>query len=205
MATDLIRYDLLVQSAFREIFRKVMIDAAQKGLPGEHHFLVTFRTTAPGVKISDRLRQAHPHDMTIVLQHQFWDLYVTDMGFTVGLSFKNLPEKLVVPFSAVSGFFDPSVNFGAEFTVDSASAGDEPTLMPTARPLALAPSKSKAPKGSGSEPVEMPLAKAPRREEVGSKAVADDALATSSATSSDSSDESDTPKVVSIDAFRKKT
>ena len=137
MATDLIRYDLLVQNAFRDIFRKVLADVAAKGLPGDHHFLVTFRTGAPGVKISDRLRQAHPQDMTIVLQHQFWDLAVTDTGFSVGLSFKNVPEKLVVPFSAVTGFFDPSVNFGAEFTVEPVAAPPEPKPV-SERPLSLA-------------------------------------------------------------------
>lgn len=215
MATDLIRYDLLVQNAFREVFRKVMADVAAKGLPGEHHFLVTFRTGAPGVKISDRLRQAHPQDMTIVLQHQFWDFTVTDTGFSVGLSFKNVPEKLVVPFAAVTGFFDPSVNFGAEFTVETPEGPSEPKLVPD-KPLALATSKGRATRGSASEPAELTAkdAEGPKlsRKEPAplvsakgpvDKTPADKGSADKGEDAAPASPEGS--KVVSIDAFRKKT
>ena len=223
MATDLIRYDLLVQNAFRDVFRKVMADVAAKGLPGEHHFLVTFRTGAPGVKISDRLRQAHPQDMTIVLQHQFWDFTVTDTGFSVGLSFKNVPEKLVVPFAAVTGFFDPSVNFGAEFTVEGSDSPAEPKLVPD-KPLALATSKGRATRGSASEPAELSAKDAvegpkPGRKEpapvaplVSAKGPAEKGpVERGSASKAAEKGEDATPassegsKVVSIDAFRKKT
>jgi uncharacterized protein len=115
MPTDHIRYDLLAQDALRGVVRRVLGDVARNGLPGEHHFYVTFGTGAPGVKISDRLRVEHPDEMTIVLQHQFWDLEVTDEAFEVGLSFKGIPERLVIPFEAIKGFFDPSVQFGLQF------------------------------------------------------------------------------------------
>lgn len=207
MATDLIRYDLLVQNAFREIFRKVLADVAAKGLPGDHHFLVTFRTGAPGVKISDRLRQAHPQDMTIVLQHQFWDLTVTETGFSAGLSFKNVPEKLVVPFAAVTGFFDPSVNFGAEFTVDQPAAPAEARPSPE-KPVALATSKGRATRGSGSEPIELTArdgdaAKPAERKELAPAPAA--AAKTPEKQAEPPPPASEGPKVVSIDAFRKKT
>jgi hypothetical protein len=195
MATDLIRYDLLVQDAFREIFRKVLTDVAAKGLPGEHHFLVTFRTGSPGVKMSDRLRQSHPQDMTIVLQHQFWDLTVGETGFSVGLSFKNVPEKLVIPFAAVTGFFDPSVNFGAEFTPNATDAEEQseaPRALPAAKPRA---------KGSGSEPTIVP-----GNEKAEPARKSEDVRANGERPApAEPAQESAGPKVVSIDAFRKKT
>jgi hypothetical protein len=86
-------------------------------LPGEHHLYVSFDTRSPGVRLSPRLRAQYPDEMTIVLQHQFWDLQVTDAGIEVGLSFGGVPERLSVPFSALKGFFDPSVQFGLEFEV----------------------------------------------------------------------------------------
>ena len=115
MSTDLIRYDLQVQDALRGVVRKVLADAARDGLPGEHHFYITFRTQAPGVKMSTRLREQYPEEMTIILQYQFWDLKVEDSFFEVGLHFKNVPERLHVPFDAVAGFYDPSVQFGLKF------------------------------------------------------------------------------------------
>src|SRR5438128_5514729 len=127
MPTDHIRYDLLAQEALRGVLRRVLTDVARNGLPGEHHFYVTFDTNAPGVKISERLRTEHLQEMTIVLQHQFWDLAITDAGFEVGLSFKGIPERLVIPFEAVKGFFDPSVQFGLQFETLAAS---EPEAAP---------------------------------------------------------------------------
>lgn len=117
MSTDLIRYDLLVQDALRSVVRRVLTDTARDGVPGEHHYYVSFRTTAPGVRISNRLREKYPDEMTIVLQHQFWDLGVTEHTFEVGLAFGGIPERLLVPFEAVTGFFDPSVQFGLKFEV----------------------------------------------------------------------------------------
>jgi hypothetical protein len=121
MATDHIRYDLLAQEALRGVVRRVLTDAATNGLLGEHHFYVTFDTRAAGLKISERLRTEHPEEMTIVLQHQFWDLEVSEEGFEVGLSFKGIPERLVIPFEAIKGFFDPSVQFGLQFETLAAS------------------------------------------------------------------------------------
>ena len=115
MPTDLIRYDLLVQDALKGVVRRVLANAIRDGIPGEHHFYLSFRTREKGVRISQALRDKYPDEMTIVLQHQFWDLSVNDYAIEVGLSFSNVPEKLVIPFDAVSGFFDPSVQFGLKF------------------------------------------------------------------------------------------
>jgi hypothetical protein len=113
---DHIRYDILAQEALRGVIRKVLTEVAATGsLPGEHHFFITFLTNAPGVRISSYLREKYTEQMTIVIQHQFWDLKVTDSYFEIGLSFSDKPEKLHIPFSAIRGFYDPSVNFELEF------------------------------------------------------------------------------------------
>ncbi|HEX2216414.1 MAG TPA: ClpXP protease specificity-enhancing factor SspB [Xanthobacteraceae bacterium] len=125
MAVDHIRYDLLVREALRGVVRRVVADVAKNGLPGDHHFFISFDTGAPGVRLSPRLRSQYPEEMTIVLQHQFWDLAVTDSGIEVGLSFGGIPEKLTVPFEAIKGFFDPSVQFGLEFEVATETAAEE--------------------------------------------------------------------------------
>lgn len=127
MPEDMIRYDLLVQEALRGVVRRVLVDASQHGLPGEHHFFISFRTKSPGVQISNRLLERHPEEMTIVLQHQFWDLTVTDSGLEVGLSFGGIPEKLIVPFDAMSGFWDPSVDFGLKFELAGVESADNDT------------------------------------------------------------------------------
>jgi hypothetical protein len=116
MPVDHIRYDLLTQQALRAVVKRVIADVAKTGtLPGEHHFYITFMTQAPGVRISARLREQYPEEMTIVLQHQFWDLAVSDNHFEVALSFNGISEKLYVPLDALKGFFDPSVQFGLQF------------------------------------------------------------------------------------------
>jgi uncharacterized protein len=115
MATDHIRYDVLARDALRGVLRRVLIDAAEHGLPGEHHFFITFLSTAEGVKLSPRLLAQYPEEMTIILQHQFWDLTVLEDRFEVGLSFGGIPERLVVPFNSIKSFFDPSVQFGLTF------------------------------------------------------------------------------------------
>ncbi len=121
--TDQIRYDLLTQQALRSVVRNVLVDAAKKGLPGDHHFYISFDTRADGVRMSDRLRAQYPDEMTIILQHQFWDLKVGDDDFEVGLSFGGVPERLNVPFEAINGFFDPSVQFGLQF--EEVTEGEE--------------------------------------------------------------------------------
>ena len=136
MTQDLIRYDVLVQDALRGVVRKVIGEIAKTGLPGDHHLYVSFDTRHPGVRLSGRLMQRYPTEMTIVLQHQFWDLQVTDSYFEVGLSFSGIPEKLHVPFNAVKGFVDPSVEFGLQFEVLSEgeeaneTTEDAPKLVP---------------------------------------------------------------------------
>jgi hypothetical protein len=127
---DQIRYDLLTQQALRGVVRSILIDAAKKGLPGDHHFYITFDTKASGVRVSERLLGQYPEEMTVILQHQFWDLKVSDDEFEVALSFGGIPEKLTVPFAAINGFFDPSVQFGLQFeeVTEGAEAQPEPTL-----------------------------------------------------------------------------
>jgi hypothetical protein len=125
---DQIRYDLLTQKALRGVVRNVLTDAAKKGLPGDHHFYIGFDTHAAGVRLSERLRTQYPEQMTIILQHQYWDLVVSDTGFEVGLSFGGIPEKLTVPFEAISSFFDPSVQFGLQF--EEVGEGQDPHTAP---------------------------------------------------------------------------
>jgi hypothetical protein len=115
MAEDHLRYDILAQEALRGVVRKVLAEVAKTGLPGEHHFFISFVTRAPGVRLSEKLLGQYDKEMTIVIQNQYWDLKVTETGFEVGLSFDGIPEMLVIPFSAIKGFFDPSVQFGLQF------------------------------------------------------------------------------------------
>ena len=113
---DQIRYDLLTQQALRGVVRSVLAETAQKGAPpGEHHFFIAFDTTHEGVRMPERLRAQYPEQITIILQHQFWDLKVTDDAFEVGLSFGGVPSKLTVPFEAVIKFIDPSAQFSLQF------------------------------------------------------------------------------------------
>jgi hypothetical protein len=135
MATDHIRYDVLARDALRGVLRRVLSDAAEHGLPGEHHFYITFLSTADGVKLSPRLLAQYPEEMTIILQHQFWDLVVTEDRFEVGLSFGGIPERLVVPFSAIKSFLDPSVQFGLQFEPSEAAAEPPSAKLPAASPL----------------------------------------------------------------------
>ena len=140
MPEDHIRYDILAQAALRGVVRTVLSDVAKKGFPGEHHFKITFLTAAPGVRLSERMRAQYPQTMTIILQHQFWDLAVHDETFDVGLSFGGIPERLTVPFEAITAFFDPAVQFGFQFETATADAGDavmkapEKTPGPASRP-----------------------------------------------------------------------
>ena len=145
MATDHIRYDVLARDALRGVLRRVLTDAAEHGLPGDHHFFITFISTAEGVKLSPRLLAQYPEEMTVILQHQFWDLVVTEDRFEVGLSFGGIPERLVVPFNSIKSFFDPSVQFGLQFEAansaeeapaDSLPAVQAPAGLPVPAPAA---------------------------------------------------------------------
>lgn len=130
MPDDLMRYDLLAQQALRGVVREALRIAAENGLPGEHHFYIAFNTRYPGVEISERLAQRYPREMTIVLQHQFWNLKVLDDRFEAELSFDNIPERLVVPFDAVKGFLDPAVQFGLQFETVTAGRQGKPKEVP---------------------------------------------------------------------------
>ncbi|MET0531723.1 MAG: ClpXP protease specificity-enhancing factor SspB [Microvirga sp.] len=200
---DLIRYDLLVQDALKGVVRRVLIDAGKDGLPGEHHFYISFRTDFPGVRISNRLREKYPQEMTIVMQHQFWDLAITDHTFEVGLSFSGVPERLLIPFDALTGFFDPSVQFGLKFDSQEGDVDEEDPPAPAA-PEAR----------EGSEPVAL---KTPRKaqgtdrktdQKKASRPAADLAAASDADESAkappDPSDAAGSAQVVNLDAFRKK-
>ena len=125
MSEQQIPYDVLTQDALRGVVRSVLQRVAKSGLPGEHHFYIAFDTQAPGVTISDRLKEQYPEEMTVVLQYQFWDMEVGDDKFEVKLSFNNLPEHLIVPYAAIKAFFDPSVRFGLQFGAPPGAANDE--------------------------------------------------------------------------------
>jgi hypothetical protein len=153
MAVDHIRYDLLTQEALRGVLRTVLSDAAKNGLPGDHHFFVTFDTCAEGVRLSQRMRAQYPKEMTIVLQHQFWDLAVSEEAFELGLSFGGVPERLSIPFAAVKRFVDPSVPFDLQFAQIELAA-TEARAKPDSLP---------APKKSGGEPADPPMQIKPRR------------------------------------------
>jgi hypothetical protein len=157
MAVDLIRYDLLAQDALRGVVKKVLADVAARGLPGDHHFFVSFDTRAEGVKISERLHAKYPEELTIVLQHQFWDLIVHDDRFEVGVSFNGIPERLTVPFAAIKGFFDPSVQFGLQFELATeAKPLERDSAQDTAASAATEPrpTSRSVPRGAASEPEE---------------------------------------------------
>ncbi len=142
MPEDLIRYEALVLDALRGVVRSVLQRVLKRGVPGDHHFFITFDTRAPGVGISKRLKEQYPEEMTIVLQHQFWDLAVTEDRFEVRLSFNNIPERLVIPFGAVRIFQDPSVHFALALRPPEAEAGEKPGAE---MPLLPAPDSGAAP------------------------------------------------------------
>lgn len=120
-AGQIIDYEALTQDAMRGLVRTVLTRTAKSGLPGDHHFYISFDTEAPGVILSKRLKEKYPREMTIVLQHRFWDLIVTEERFEVKLSFDSIPERLVIPFAAIKVFFDPSVRYGLQFEDPSAA------------------------------------------------------------------------------------
>lgn len=124
---DLMRYDLLMQTALREVVRLALARVAGGGLPGEHHFYLTIDTRHPGVRMSEALRERFPNELTIVLQHQFEDLVVEDAQFGVTLSFSGKPERLRIPYAAIRAFYDPAVEFGLQFSAMAADDGENET------------------------------------------------------------------------------
>jgi hypothetical protein len=226
MAEDQIRYDVLVQEALRGVVRKVLTEAAQAGLPGEHHFYIAFDTAAPGVRISSRIRQKYPEEMTIVLQHQFWDFVVSETHFEVSLSFGGISERLVIPFTAVKGFFDPSVQFGLQFDParnrDAAEASSSGGTPATEGPKpSLASSEGRKVVGEKvTSRASVPATAGPKAVPVAAKADGEKSATSKPSPAKPSADkpEGAAPKpevaavepapgaaVVSLDAFRKKT
>ncbi len=193
MATDLIRYDLLVQDALRSVVRRVLSDTARAGLLGEHHFNIAFKTQAPGVTVPPAIRSRFPDEMSIILQHEFWDLVVTQEAFEVSLNFARKPERLTVPFDAITGFTDPSVPFGFKLEPRAAGEAPEPRSAP-------APSPARKP-----EPVPPPAA-APAKPPVkpAEPVAAKPAAGKPAAPAEKAPQPAGASKVVSIDAFRKK-
>ena len=189
MATDLIRYDLLVQDALRSVVRKVLADTARGGLIGEHHFNIAFKTQAPGVAVPAAVKQRFPDEMSIILQHEFWDLVVTQDAFEVSLNFSRKPERLTVPFDSITGFTDPSVPFGFKL---------EPRLP---EPAASRPPTAPEPKEANPRPA--PAKSGPAKS--ASVKPAHPAPAAKSAQPAEKpSEPAGEAMVVSIDAFRKK-
>ncbi len=201
MSTDLIRYDLLVQEALKGVVRRVLGDAARDGLPGDHHFYVSFRTEHAGVRLSQRLREKYPQDMTIVLQHQFDSLTINEQAFEVGLSFSGIAERLRVPFDALSGFFDPSVQFGLKFeTSENAEVAAEEPEQPEgtgAQPIPLGAPKSAGPKSA--------VPKLPGRKSASAEKDGSREKAAVKKPAEKPSESVGSAEVVSLDSFRKKS
>ncbi len=182
---DRFHYDALVDDALRSVVRRVLVQVAEKGLPGSHHFYISFRSTDPGVQLPDYLRAKYPEEMTIVLQHQYWGLVIHDDSFEVTVSFNKQQEHIKVPFAALSAFVDPSVRFGLQFDgknkgttdkSDGAATSPTPLPAPDKRPALGAPS------GSEGKPEAAPAA-----------------AATQEAKPADAAS-----KVIKLDTFRKK-
>ncbi len=206
-----IDYEALAQGAMRAVVRTVLARVAKTGLPGEHHFYIAFNTKAPGVSLSPRLKERYPEEMTVVLQHRFWDLMVTEDRFEVNLTFDSIPERLVVPFTAIKVFFDPSVPYGLQFedtnlmggtagkTPEGADEGDNeaapPRIKPKAPSLVRSERKPRAPrKPAGDKAADKPAeAAAPQ------SGAAENTEAEAAKPADDPG-----PKVVKLDAFRKK-
>jgi uncharacterized protein len=198
MPVDHIRYELLTQDALRGVIRVVLTDAAVKGLPGDHHFYITFDTRVEDVRLSARLKASYPEEMTIVLQHQFWDLVVGEDDFEVGLAFNGIPERLHIPFRAVKAFVDPSVQFGLQFSVEVEAArgrreeAKAETRMEVEKPMAEKPAQAV-------KPLKPPPGKEPAKEPA-PKAI----TLAGSAPPPPPAKEDGSAEVVSLDRFRKK-
>jgi uncharacterized protein len=203
MATDHIRYDVLARDALRGVLRRVLTDAAEHGLPGEHHFFITFDTCADGVRMSARLKASYPDEMTIVLQHQFWDLAVGDDDFEVGLAFNGIPERLHIPLKAVKAFLDPSVQFGLQFTIDAEGAkGEAVADAPAQTPPAVEMKPAPAAKSLKAQPKKETRPQAASADAPKSDVAKGDSA--QSASPPTSGKDEPTGEVVRLDRFRKK-
>ena len=176
---DRFHYDTLVDDALRSVVKRVLVQVAEKGLPGSHHFYISFRSTDPSVELPDYLRAKYPEEMTIVLQHQYWDLVIHDDFFEVSVSFNKQQEHIKVPFMALSAFVDPSVRFGLQFDRKD-KAGN---LLEKSDAGAVAPTPLPAP-----EP----------------KAKSDPAAAEAATADAEAKPKEAASKIVKLDSFRKK-
>ena len=189
MSEDLIRYDVLTQDALRNVIRKVLEEVVVAGLPGDHHFFITFDTTHPGVRLSDRMRERYPESMTIVIQHSYWDLQTSETGFELDLTFNEIRERLRVPYISIQAFFDPSVKFGLQF--DPEPGNDQISEEETENAAPQVPTKLV-------QPAEKTQGKAASKDDQPDEAPA-------AKSSEDENSSEDKPaEVVSLDAFRKK-
>jgi hypothetical protein len=205
-----IDYEALAQGAMRGIVRTVLGRVAKTGLPGEHHFYIAFNTEAPGVVISKRLKQKYPEEMTVVLQHRFWDLTVTEERFEVKLTFDGIPERLSVPFTAVKVFFDPSVPYGLQFEESETKDASTP------EGLIAQPAEGADPEEADKAPVQPALRAAEKKPRAVRKPRSDktaddqaERIQTKSPTkqpaaNADNGVAANEAKVVSLDKFRKK-
>lgn len=185
--TDRFQYDALVDDALRSVVRRVLLMVAEKGLPGSHHFYISFRSGHPGVQLPEYLRAKYPEEMTIVLQHQYWDLIINEVFFEVTVSFNKQRERIRVPFAALSAFVDPSVRFGLQFDrkdKDKAANAEKP-------------------EGASEAPTQLPAPE--KRPQIGTTAstgaTAEDKPA---AGSGEDKPEDAASKIVKLDSFRKK-
>jgi hypothetical protein len=221
-----IDYEALQSEAMRGVVRAVLARTAKSGLPGDHHFYISFDTTVPGVSLSKRLKEKYPTEMTIVLQHRFWDLIVTEERFEVKLTFDGIPERLVVPFAALKVFFDPSVRYGLQFedselsmrsqSVASNAYDDDPATpisgrSPAKKPRAPRKAKSeREPAGNAaaeniSEVPRVPAASPPKSHKPATAPQSEVPAATSASASDDPNSESSSgAQILSLDQFRKK-
>ena len=182
---DRFHYDALVDDALRSVVRRVLTQVAEKGLPGSHHFYISFRSGDPGVVLPDYLRAKYPEEMTIVLQHQYWDLIITEEFFEVTVSFNKQQERIKVPFAALSAFVDPSVRFGLQFDRKDKPGAGEKTDVPGTAPA--------------------PLPAPEKRPAIGGTAAGDKAEAAAEAKDdAEVKPEVAASKVVKLDSFRKK-
>ena len=184
---DRFHYDALVDDALRSVVRRVLRQVADKGLPGSHHFYISFRSTDPGVQLPDYLRAKYPEEMTVVLQHQYWDLIIHDDFFEVTVSFNKQQERIKVPFAALSAFVDPSVRFGLQFDrKDKSGAPAEKVEPPPPTPL---PAPEKRPSLGGP---------------TGETADADAKPDAADQAAAEAKPEDPASKIVKLDSFRKK-
>ena len=186
---DRFHYDALVDDALRSVVRRVLTQVAETGLPGSHHFYISFRSNDPGVELPEYLRAKYPEEMTIVLQHQYWDLIIREDDFEVTVSFNKQQERIKVPFAALSAFVDPSVRFGLQF--DRKDKGTVPAEKPAAAPAGTTPLPA---------PEKRPSLGAPTNTASG------EAKADADTKPDETPEKPDDPasKIVKLDSFRKK-